>query len=69
MLRADPSEHLLSQRIALQVEQVTRAVETKAIVFDGHRMPTGHPELLEDSTRHASLAELNRGAHAGQTGT
>ena len=43
-----------------------RPIEAEAAVFDGHGVPAGLAQLFEDPIRDRALAELNRGAQAGQ---
>jgi hypothetical protein len=48
------------------VQKVSRAVEAKALVFDGHRMAPRHTELLERAVLDAAPLEGERGTEPGE---
>src|SRR6478736_583379 len=63
----NPVEHLGSERVVLQVQQVPRAVEAKALLFERHRVSTRLRELLEDPVLDSAPLELERCAEAGES--
>src|SRR6478735_1790262 len=60
VIGANPLQHLGSQRLVLQVQQVPGTVEAKTAVFEGHGVAARLSQLFENSILDASPPELDR---------
>ena len=61
VIGTNPVQDLRTQRVALEMQQVPGSVEAKVAVFDGDGVPSSSRELLEDSVRRRTSAELDGG--------